>query len=100
MMIVPGPTDAPITWVISPTWNLIFGLLSLLEPLISILTRNVRIENYILDFLSYSEEEVKKTPVKKINRKKLPHKKIEEEEEVEEEKTKKKTKKIDKETNK
>lgn len=62
---------------------IIFGLLSLLEPLITILTRNVKLENYIMDFLSYenkeeeAEEIVKKipnkqkvSPIKKISKKK------------------------------
>ncbi len=37
---------------------IIFGLLSLLEPLVMILTKNVKVENFILDFLSYNEDEV------------------------------------------
>ncbi len=48
---------------------IIFGLLSLLEPLISILTRNIKLENYILEFLSYDNKEEKKT----IKTKKMPH---------------------------
>lgn len=48
---------------------IIFGLLSLLEPLISILTRNIKLENYILEFLSYDNKEEKK----EIKTKKMPH---------------------------
>lgn len=48
---------------------IIFGLLSLLEPLISILTRNIKLENYILEFLSYDDKEDKKD----IKTKKMPH---------------------------
>lgn len=35
---------------------IIFGLLSLLEPLVMVLTKNVKIEKYILEFLSYEEK--------------------------------------------
>lgn len=48
---------------------IIFGLLSLLEPLISILTRNIKLENYILEFLSYDNKEEKK----EIKTKKMSH---------------------------
>ena len=48
---------------------IIFGLLSLLEPLITVLTKNVRLENYILEFLSYENKE---EDTKKIA-KKTPH---------------------------
>ena len=44
---------------------IIFGLLSLLEPLMSILINNVKIERYILNSLSYDvKEEVKKEEIK------------------------------------
>ena len=49
---------------------IIFGLLSLLEPLISILTKNVKLENYILEFLSYENKEEE---TKRVNEK-IPHK--------------------------
>ena len=58
---------------------IIFGLLSLLEPLISILTRNVRIEKYILEFLAYEDnkeeekEVVKEEPKKELKTRKPPH---------------------------
>ena len=44
---------------------IIFGLLSLLEPLMSILISNVKIEKYILNTLSITEEDVKKSETKK-----------------------------------
>ena len=60
---------------------IIFGLLSLLEPLMSVLINNVRIERYILNTLSYDvKEEIKeekkeikkeeKKPVNKVETKK------------------------------
>ena len=44
---------------------IIFGLLSLLEPLIAILTKNVKLESYILEFLSYENKEEEKAAVKR-----------------------------------
>ena len=71
---------------------IIFGLLSLLEPLVMILTKNVKVEKYILDFLSYNddedeeiEEEIKpkKVAKEKINNtKKTESKKVEDKKEV------------------
>lgn len=70
---------------------IIFGLLSLLEPLMSILINNVKIERYILNTLSYDvKEEVKKE--EKIEEKK-PVKKVTN-------KTKKEVKKTNKKTSK
>ena len=61
---------------------IVFGLLSLLEPLMAILVKNVTIENKILDFLSYNEEtenivdrEVPKKEVKEKQEKKSQNKK-------------------------
>ena len=70
---------------------IIFGLLSLLEPLMSILINNVKIERYILNTLNYDvKEEVKKE--EKIEEKK-PVKKVTN-------KTKKEVKKTNKKTSK
>ncbi len=58
---------------------IIFGLLSLLEPLMSILIKNVKIEKYILEALSYEkieEKPIKSEPNKNSSKKKLKTKTI------------------------
>ncbi len=47
---------------------IIFGLLSLLEPLMSILINNVKIERYFLDVLSY-DKDIEDKDVKKVSNK-------------------------------
>ena len=61
---------------------IIFGLLSLLEPLFMVLTNNVKVEKYILDFLSYASEnieedkEIKETKeIKEVKKNKIKSKK-------------------------
>ncbi|MBR4178494.1 MAG: hypothetical protein IKR57_04010 [Bacilli bacterium] len=55
----------------------VFGLLSLLEPLMAILVKNIKIENKILEFLTYEEEEeVKVVPkVREVKSSKIVKKK-------------------------
>ena len=55
---------------------IIFGLLSLLEPLMSILSRNVKVEERVLDLLSYEKEIKKEKPrVKEIKNDRIVTKK-------------------------
>lgn len=49
---------------------IIFGLLSLLEPLITIIFGNKKVEKYVLDFLAYDEDEPNKE-VKKEEKKEV-----------------------------
>ena len=75
----------------------IFGLLSLLEPLIGIIGKNAKVEKYILNMVSYSLDE-KKEEVKKEETKE-EKKEVKEEEKVttkEKNTKKKKTKKTSK----
>ena len=51
---------------------IVFGLLSLLEPLMAVLVKNIKIENKILEFLAYEEDEAEVTPkVKEVKSKKI-----------------------------
>ena len=79
---------------------IVFGLLSLLEPLMSILIKNVTIENKILDFLSYNNEEKEESvqrKVKEVKTNKISKKNVNEKKTIlKEEKTKKITKKTKK----
>ena len=79
----------------------IFGLLSLLEPLICIISKNVKVEKYILNMVNYNVEEEKKKEEKKEEKEFKEEKKIEEKTTVKKEikKLRDKSKKIKK-TNK
>lgn len=64
-------TKVQVGSVILGYYFVIFGLFSLLEPLISILTKNVKVQKYILNILAYEKRPVKKEETKEEYAKKV-----------------------------